>query len=600
MKILKMTARFGKLSNARLSLGEGMNIITAPNESGKSTWCAFIRAMLYGIDTAHRGRQGTVSEKSAANPWSGLSPEGSLDLEHEGKFISLRRSTPSPNAPMRQFSACYTDTEDLYPLTGTDCGETLTGVDRDVFTRSAFVSQGSARIENSPSLEKRITAMLSTGAEFSSVSDADERLKAWQRERCYNAKIGMNARLNERLDNVQGTLRDMESLYRRRQSLQEDLAAMERLPIKSDLSALTEKVSQAEEQERLSRARLDESPFGARDSREVSLQLSREKRRCEELLEKSRERYSYKKLIAPAVLLIFTLALAISGHVDWNIAALPLGLFLVLSLISFGNGTMVMSRARDCAAKRRKLLRDRGIEDESGFDALEEQHRALSDEWIRARDEMLALRRTLDTRRHAREADPAANKRQELYSLEGKLSVMGDYESLLAEKERLKACIAENLRQSRSIDLAREMLQEASREYMGQFSPRLTELTSTLFRRVTGRRYEEISLDSALNLSARLAGDNLPHGSEALSEGTRQLLYLCLRLAISLLSLPEEKNVPIILDDALCTLDDERCESFLELLYELSKTRQIILFTCHSRERNYLAGRAGVHTLEVN
>ena len=56
MKINKLTASFGKLQNETLRFHEGLNIIYAPNESGKSTWCAFIRAMLYGVDSAERSR----------------------------------------------------------------------------------------------------------------------------------------------------------------------------------------------------------------------------------------------------------------------------------------------------------------------------------------------------------------------------------------------------------------------------------------------------------------------------------------------------------------------------------------------------------------
>ena len=41
MKIRSMTAIFGKLDRARLELGDGLNLIYAPNEGGKSTWCAF-------------------------------------------------------------------------------------------------------------------------------------------------------------------------------------------------------------------------------------------------------------------------------------------------------------------------------------------------------------------------------------------------------------------------------------------------------------------------------------------------------------------------------------------------------------------------------
>ena len=51
MRIYSMTATFGKLEHQTLTLEPGLNVIHAPNEWGKSTWCAFLLTMLYGIDT---------------------------------------------------------------------------------------------------------------------------------------------------------------------------------------------------------------------------------------------------------------------------------------------------------------------------------------------------------------------------------------------------------------------------------------------------------------------------------------------------------------------------------------------------------------------
>ena len=45
MKIIRMKATFGGLDHRELELKEGLNIIEAPNEGGKSTWSAFLRAM---------------------------------------------------------------------------------------------------------------------------------------------------------------------------------------------------------------------------------------------------------------------------------------------------------------------------------------------------------------------------------------------------------------------------------------------------------------------------------------------------------------------------------------------------------------------------
>ena len=75
-----------------------------------------------------------------------------------------------------------------------------------------------------------------------------------------------------------------------------------------------------------------------------------------------------------------------------------------------------------------------------------------------------------------------------------------------------------------------------------------------------------------------------------LSAGAADQLYLAVRLAIAELVLPEDKSVPLVLDDALANFDDERCKAALRYLKELSKTRQILLFTCHSREGKFFAG----------
>ena len=62
-------------------------------------------------------------------------------------------------------------------------------------------------------------------------------------------------------------------------------------------------------------------------------------------------------------------------------------------------------------------------------------------------------------------------------------------------------------------------------------------------------------------------------------------LYLALRLAICDLLLPD---APIVLDDVLVYFDDERALLALETLREMSKSRQILLFTCQNREKRLL------------
>ena len=58
MDFQHIEATFGKLEYRSLSFSKGLNIIEAPNESGKSTLLAFLRVMLYGFPPRERSRHG--------------------------------------------------------------------------------------------------------------------------------------------------------------------------------------------------------------------------------------------------------------------------------------------------------------------------------------------------------------------------------------------------------------------------------------------------------------------------------------------------------------------------------------------------------------
>ena len=113
-----MTASFGKLKNDTLELGDGLSIVYAPNESGKSTWCGFIKAMLYGIDTSAREKGGEKPDKVKYAPWSGAPMSGTMEIEYEGRDISLSRSGRE-SAPMRELSAVLYGTAQPVKLSGT-------------------------------------------------------------------------------------------------------------------------------------------------------------------------------------------------------------------------------------------------------------------------------------------------------------------------------------------------------------------------------------------------------------------------------------------------------------------------------------------------
>ena len=131
-----------------------------------------------------------------------------------------------------------------------------------------------------------------------------------------------------------------------------------------------------------------------------------------------------------------------------------------------------------------------------------------------------------------------------------------------------------------------------------RFSPALGAETARIFSALTAGRYDKVLLDRSLSLSTQPAGDAVPRALALLSQGAGDQLYLAARLAICRMVLPQDKAVPLILDDALANFDDTRMAAALDWLLEESRTRQILLFTCHRREGDYLRDRA--HVISLN
>jgi len=72
-------------------------------------------------------------------------------------------------------------------------------------------------------------------------------------------------------------------------------------------------------------------------------------------------------------------------------------------------------------------------------------------------------------------------------------------------------------------------------------------------------------------------------GVEAMSDGTRDQLYLALRVATLERYADHGNPMPVVLDDILVHFDDDRARAALELIGELSERMQVLFFTHHAR-----------------
>ena len=106
---------------------------------------------------------------------------------------------------------------------------------------------------------------------------------------------------------------------------------------------------------------------------------------------------------------------------------------------------------------------------------------------------------------------------------------------------------------------------------------------SDLLRNVTAGAYPQLRIDYGDDDRARVVAvrsDDRTVSVDGLSEGTRDQLFLALRLA-ALQERGAGSALPLICDDLLVTADDGRAALMLKVLHEASKTLQILVFTHH-------------------
>ena len=212
MRIYSMTATFGKLEHETLTLEPGLNIISAGNEWGKSTWCTFLAVMLYGLDTRAKSTKTALADKERYAPWSGSPMSGRIDLNWEGRDITIERRTKG-RTPMGEFRAYETATGLPVPeLDARNCGEVLLGVERSVFLRTGFIRFRDLSVTDDEALRRRLNSLVTTGDENSAADRLAGELKVLKNRIRHN-RTGLLPQAEaerERLDEKYRELKQLE------------------------------------------------------------------------------------------------------------------------------------------------------------------------------------------------------------------------------------------------------------------------------------------------------------------------------------------------------------------------------------------------------
>lgn len=198
----------------------------------------------------------------------------------------------------------------------------------------------------------------------------------------------------------------------------------------------------------------------------------------------------------------------------------------------------------------------------------EEELKLKEEELERIKEEINSLKRNLSWRKGKVEAS----------------GVKSEVE-LLEELEEIEKNLQEKKREREAAFLVKEILEKLTREVDKELAEVIEkeEGVSGYFRRITGDMYLKVEWeDKNIKVYHR---EGKIYRVEALSSGTRDQLFLALRMGILKKKFPEGSF--LILDDAFLTSDYGRRRRLVEIMYELSREGwQIIYLTVDKHLKN--------------
>jgi len=190
----------------------------------------------------------------------------------------------------------------------------------------------------------------------------------------------------------------------------------------------------------------------------------------------------------------------------------------------------------------------------------------------------------------------------------GQLSELlsGDAAGALADASDAVREISEEIasieRERDRLALLESILARAEREFREIHQPDVLRRASGYLEKVTDGRYRRIDL---LDEHKGLLGVTLDGRSEPIevgdpiSRGTLDQIYLCLRLGM-LDHLDEgRERLPLILDDALLRIDDQRRNGVYALLGGMAPTRQVWILTCQRALADEIEGGLKVSRIDL-
>lgn len=507
---------FGKYHKQEMELHRGINLIYGPNEAGKTTIKDFVIGMFYGMER-QRGIAARTDEYIRREPLEGGDYSGSMELEQDGRTYLIDRIFRKDQKSVRVFQR--ETGREIFLGESQSLQGTFVDMDKNAYINTLCISSHGAVYKQELQEQFRQYLMNVSATRTSNLNLKD----------AYNYLSNQKKQLNRKgMDNeLQNLSRKLTDIH-----LEEEL---EEIGIKRQ--ELEEQLLRISGQDRASDRQPPKDGTEHKEEKGKSfLRLSQEEK--ERMDPQLRQIISFIKVL---------LAFGIFALVLLLVSLLPLSLYYKgwLSVILLVVAIYLWIRYR---------LKKRG--DKKDNESKKEK-------------EAQSAARVLD---YSRQLADLQVRENDLLKENAK---MQELETRYLE---LKKRIEEAEQENAAIDLAETVIQELAGNIYDQYGAGINKRVSDMISRITGGQYSDVILDERLNIKVRKNQQYL--GTEFLSTGTLEQIYLAVRLAVA--EEMSQADMPLMLDDIFGSYDDARLEAVLLCLADY-QAEQVILFTANDR-----------------
>lgn len=613
MKIVSVNVvAFGKLSNVNINFDDGINLLQQSNGFGKSTLCAFVRAMLYGLNYSYKTTEGVrANDVTRYMPWDSTQKfGGSMQICHEGKNYRIERFFGNT---ARAESLQVVDLPTGKQLDIANVGEHFLGLTVESYDRSTYLPQEYVEIASNENFDAKLANLVQDSAQNYDAIQAKLRnyKRAFKLERgnggtiytlerevfdLQNAlrqaqneaheRVRMTKQLNEVESQLQSLQKEQASLQTTADQLQQQLYQSK--PTSADVE-LARKIDDLD-------GKISAVPTTVEEDYKTFNQQLSQKSALEKAL---KSLASTKKIfvVSSVVALLFAVIMALLQN--FTLAATGVGVLVAIVVTAV---CVSKINAKNVGGKIEEIDNQLTTTVSKYINPNGKTLQQLKDEfWTYLNDYQtnVNVRKALGTRPIIKDDQTQieaklqqAKLRMQNVALQQQNLVKTQHQLTftLAQPTASTVELAEELQAKQQLlqqakhkydvaDKTTEILAQAKESLSSAYLPELCSRTEKLLNDVTNGSYKVVT-DRTFAISLQQNGQTKP--LSAFSRGIREITLLCFRVALS--QLLYGKDIPLlIVDDAFVNFDEQNFARATDLLKQLSQTTQIIYFTCHNR-----------------